>query len=142
MNKSRIAFAIGVLIYCLSVLISASAQIRTPGAAGDPYPNMPLIATLGERIDKHITVNESAKGPSIDPSKGYRIQELGWGLYMITDNAYQSMFMVHETGVVVVDAPQPLEQYLLKAIAEITTKPITHLVYSHAHADHISATNS
>ena len=142
MKRSRIAFAIGLLIYCLSVLISASAQIRTPGTAGDPYPNMPLIATLGERIEKHISVNESAKGPSIDPSKGYRIQQLGWGLYMITDNAYQSMFMVHETGVVVVDAPQPLAQYLLKAIAEVTNKPITHLVYSHAHADHIGATNN
>src|SRR4030095_1295608 len=50
--------------------------------------------------------------------------------------------LVYETGVVVVDAPPPLEQLLLKAIAEVTTKPITHLIYSHTHADHISGMKS
>jgi len=49
---------------------------------------------------------------------------------------------VYETGVVVVDAPPPLEQHLLRAIAEVTTKPITHLIYSHTHADHISGMKS
>ncbi|MDF2193539.1 MBL fold metallo-hydrolase [Paraflavitalea sp. CAU 1676] len=121
---------------------NTSAQEAAPGAIGHPYPNMPVIATIGERIDKHITVNESAKGPAIDPAKGYRLQDLGKGLYMITDNAYQSMFLVYETGVVVVDAPPPLEKYLLKGIAEVTNKPITHMVYSHMHADHIAAVNS
>jgi glyoxylase-like metal-dependent hydrolase (beta-lactamase superfamily II) len=118
------------------------AQEPKTVASGNPYPNMPRIAPIGERIEKYINVNESAKGPSIDPNKGYRIQELGKGLYMITDNAYQSMFMVYETGVVVVDAPPPLQQYILKAIAEVTNKPITHLIYSHSHMDHIAGTKS
>ena len=117
-------------------------QYAGSGTGGNAYPNMPVIAPIGERIDKHLNVNESAKGPAIDPTKGYRLQELGKGLYMITDNAYQCMFMVYETGVVVVDAPPPLEQQLLKAIAEVTTKPITHLIYSHTHADHISGMKS
>ena len=104
----------------------------TAGSAGNPYPNMPVIAPIGERIEKYITVNESAKGPSIDPNKGYRFQKLGKGLYMITDNTYQSMFMVYENGVVVVDAPPPFAQHIPKAIAEVTNKPITHLVYSHS----------
>src|SRR5678815_3563535 len=63
-------------------------------------------------------------------------------LYMITDNAYQSMFMVYETGVVVVDAPPAFAQYILKAIDEVTSKPITHLIYSHSHIDHIGGTRS
>src|SRR5688572_3475298 len=45
--------------------------LAKPGIATNPYPNMPLIAPIGERIDKYITVNESAKGPSIDPNTGY-----------------------------------------------------------------------
>ncbi len=79
----------------------------------------------------------SSQGPPIDPAKGYRVQDLGSGLYMITDNAIQSMFLVYDRGVVVIDAPQNLAVYIPKAIAELTNNPITHLIYSHSHADHI-----
>jgi quercetin dioxygenase-like cupin family protein/glyoxylase-like metal-dependent hydrolase (beta-lactamase superfamily II) len=111
-------------------------------ATTSTYPNMPVIAPIGEQIAKYITVNESAKGPSIDPGKGYRLQELGKGLYMVTDNIYQSMFMEYENGVVVVDAPPIFAQHITKAIAGITNKPITHVVYSHAHIDHIGGTKA
>ena len=75
------------------------------GTPGVPYANMPAIAPIGVRVDKYLDVPDSAKGPSVDPVKGYRTQKLGDGLYMITDGAYQSMFMTYENGVVVVDAP-------------------------------------
>jgi glyoxylase-like metal-dependent hydrolase (beta-lactamase superfamily II) len=129
---------------CAFVLLSlnASTQTTTAGTVTSPYPNMPVIAPIGVRIEKYLEVNESAKGPSTDPKKGYRLQKLGNGLYMITDNAYQSMFMVYETGVVVVDAPPAFAQYILKAIGEVTSKPITHLIYSHSHIDHIGGTRS
>jgi len=107
------------------------------GAAGEPYPNMPSIAPIGVRIGKYMDVPASAQGPAIDPAKGYRVQDLGKGLYMITDNAIQSMFLIYDRGVVVIDAPQNLAAYIPKAIAEISDKPITHLIYSHSHADHI-----
>jgi hypothetical protein len=45
-----------------------------------------------------MDVNESAKGPAIDPDKSYRLQKLGNNLFMITDNAYQSMFMIYEVA--------------------------------------------
>ena len=54
---------------------------------------MPAIAPIGVRVDKYLDVPDSAKGPSVDQVKGYRTQKLGDGLYMITDGAYQSMFM-------------------------------------------------
>src|SRR5678815_4316881 len=129
---------------CAFILLSlnASTQTTTAVTVTSPYPNMPVIAPIGARIEKYLEVKESAKGPSIDPKKGYRLQKLGNGLYMITDNAYQSMFMVYETGVVVVDAPPAFAQYILKAIAEVTSKPITHLIYSHSHIDHIGGTRS
>jgi glyoxylase-like metal-dependent hydrolase (beta-lactamase superfamily II) len=109
-----------------------------PGAAGEPYPNMPSIAPIGVRIGKYLDVPSSSQGPPIDPAKGYRVQDLGSGLYMITDNAIQSMFLVYDRGVVVIDAPQNLAAFIPKAIAEVAgDKPITHLIYSHSHADHI-----
>ena len=130
------AFAFGF------VLLSIKAYNQQTRASGAPYPNMPSIAPIGERIEKYQEVNESAKGPSLDPQKGYRLQKLGAGLYMITDNTYQSMFMVYENGVVVVDAPPPFAQNIRRAIAEVTDKPITHLIYSHSHIDHIGGTKT
>jgi len=143
MKKKNSASICSVVIGVFMIITTpAFAQDFKAGAAGDPYPDMPAIAPLGVRIGKHFEVSESAKGPSIDATKGYRIQELGKGLYMITDNAYQSMFMVYENGVIVVDAPPSFAQNIPKAIAEITKNPITHLVYSHSHIDHIAGTKS
>jgi glyoxylase-like metal-dependent hydrolase (beta-lactamase superfamily II) len=108
-----------------------------PGAAGEPYPNMPSIAPIGVRIGKYLDVPASAQGPTVDPAKGYRLQDLGRGLYMITDNAIQAMFLVYDRGVVVIDAPQAYAAHMAQAIAGVSDKPITHLIYSHSHADHI-----
>jgi glyoxylase-like metal-dependent hydrolase (beta-lactamase superfamily II) len=128
-------FCMGTAVAVNPALANSHNELR--GTAGAPYPNMPEIPPTGVRIGKHLEVPESAKGPAIDPAKGYRVQELGNGLYMITDNCYQSMFMVYETGVVVIDAPTSYAQYILKAISEVTNKPITHIVYSHSAIDHI-----
>jgi glyoxylase-like metal-dependent hydrolase (beta-lactamase superfamily II) len=81
---------------------------------------------------------DAAKGPSI-PSKGYLVGELGDNLYSVTDGAYNTMFLVTDQGVVAVDAPPSLGEKYLKAIAEVTGKPIKYLIYSHAHIDHIGA---
>ncbi|NJN81758.1 MAG: MBL fold metallo-hydrolase [Caldilineaceae bacterium] len=49
------------------------------------------------------------------------------------------IFMVTGEGVIVVDAPPTIGEKALAAIAEVTDEPITHVIYSHAHADHIGA---
>jgi glyoxylase-like metal-dependent hydrolase (beta-lactamase superfamily II) len=79
---------------------------------------------------------EAAKGPPI-PAKGYLVQQIKGGLYWLTDGAYQTMFMVTDKGVVAVDAPPTIGNNYLKAIAEVTNKPVTYVIYSHAHIDHI-----
>ena len=108
------------------------------GSPGAPNASMPAIAPIGVRVDTYFPVPDAAKGSAVDPAKGFRTQQLGEGLYMITDGAYQSMFMTYENGVVVVDAPAPFASRIRPAIAEVTDKPITHLVYSHFHSDHIA----
>ncbi|MBU1374921.1 MAG: MBL fold metallo-hydrolase [Alphaproteobacteria bacterium] len=102
---------------------------------------MPALAPIGVRPDRYLPVAPENIPPSIDPAKGYRTQVLGDGLYMVTENAYQSMFLVYETGVVVVDAPPSYSAHIKQAIAEVTDKPITHLIYSHSHTDHIGGVN-
>ena len=115
--------------------IAANSEAGT--AAVEPYPNMPAIPPIGVRTGKYFDVPASAKGPAVDPAKGYRLQDFGNGLYMITDNQIQSMFLVYERGVVIMDAPQAYAAHIRQAVAEVTDKPITHLIYSHFHADHI-----
>ena len=81
---------------------------------------------------------QAAKGPVI-PSKGYLVEEIRDGLFWITDGAYNTIFLVTDEGVVAVDAPPSIGKNYLKAISEVTDKPITHVIYSHAHIDHIGA---
>ena len=84
-------------------------------------------------------IPESAKGPQIDMSKGYHVEELVAGAYWVSDGSYQSLFFTTGQGVVVVDAPPTTGDKLSAAIAEVTSEPVTHFVYSHHHADHVGA---
>jgi glyoxylase-like metal-dependent hydrolase (beta-lactamase superfamily II) len=139
----RLLVIVGVVSLTAAAPISPFAtRLAAQTAAAVPYENMPEIAPPGVRIGKHIDVPESAKGPAVDPAKGYRLQRLGSNLYMVTDNAYQSMFLVYESGVVVVDVPPAYAASIPTAIAEVTDKPITHVIYSHSHADHIGGAGS
>lgn len=79
------------------------------------------------------------KTASIDPKKGYLVTEIKNKVYYVTDGIYQMMFIVTNEGVVAFDAPPSIGQNILKAIKEVTDKPITHVIYSHSHPDHIGS---
>jgi glyoxylase-like metal-dependent hydrolase (beta-lactamase superfamily II) len=49
------------------------------------------------------------------------------------------MFLTTGQGVIAVDAPATIGHKILRAIGEVTSEPVTHVVYSHLHADHIGA---
>lgn len=102
-----------------------------PLTAGDP------IARPDPR--RSDPVPESAKGPVIPVDKGYLVQPLGDNLYAVLDGLYQSMFAVTGSGVIVVDAPPTTGAKILDAVRSVTAEPITHVVYSHHHVDHIGA---
>ena len=82
---------------------------------------------------------EAARWVEIDRAKGYVVDEIGDGLHWVSDGPYQAMFLVEREGVTLVDAPPSLGGRLLDAIREVTDRPVTHVVYSHAHADHAAA---
>jgi glyoxylase-like metal-dependent hydrolase (beta-lactamase superfamily II) len=69
----------------------------------------------------------------------YTLHEAASGVYMITDGNYQNMFVTTSDGVVVVDAPSPLLNLIEPAIREVTDDPVSTLVYTHMHKDHIGA---
>jgi glyoxylase-like metal-dependent hydrolase (beta-lactamase superfamily II) len=73
------------------------------------------------------------------PGHPYSLHEAASGVYMLTDGNYQNMFVPTSDGVVVLDAPTPLAGFIKPAIKEVTDDPITTLVYSHIHKDHIGA---
>jgi glyoxylase-like metal-dependent hydrolase (beta-lactamase superfamily II) len=84
------------------------------------------------------------------PSPGRPVRAMGPPgtvyLYWVTDSVYQAMFLTTRTGVVLVDAPPTIGHNLLRAIGGVTEacglpSDVTHLVYSHSHADHIGASS-
>ena len=92
-----------------------------------------------EKMTTSAALPETAKGPQIDFSKGYLVEEIKDGLYWVTDGAYNTIFLTTGEGVIVVDAPPSIGENYLNAIAEVTEEPITHVIYSHTHIDHIGA---
>lgn len=84
-----------------------------------------------------LPLPEGAIGVAIPQEIGYVVEEIGRGLYWVTDGSYQVIFLTTGEGVIVVDAPPSMGDKVLAAIAEVTDEPITHVIYSHAHADHI-----
>lgn len=83
-------------------------------------------------------VPDGARGPEV-PASGYLVDEVAGGIHWITDGGYQCAFVVHDHGVVAIDAPPCLGGLITRAIRDVTDKPITHVVYSHFHGDHIGA---
>ena len=71
----------------------------------------------------------------------YELQEIKPGVYVVSAGGSNSMFLVTQEGVVVVDAPPAIGDKIFAAVSEVTDRPITHLIYSHAHKDHIGAAN-
>ncbi|WP_394823891.1 MBL fold metallo-hydrolase [Pendulispora albinea] len=75
----------------------------------------------------------------VAPAKGYSVKELGERLYWVTDGSYNTMFAVSNEGVIAIDPLPTLGEHYLDAIREVTDQPITYVVYSHEHTDHIGA---
>ena len=118
----------------LLTLLGPVATVMPAGAQETATP----IAEGGMTAGALAPVPEAAKGPAI-PESGYLVEEIRDGLYWVTDGAYQAMFLTTGEGVILVDAPPSLGPNLATAIADVTEEPVTYVVYSHHHADHIGA---
>ena len=128
-------------------LATAGTAAAVPAAAaliGGPLAGTARAAAPGGLPD-YAPVPPGALGPALN-ADGYFVGNINGNLYWVTDSVYQAMFLTTRHGVVLVDAPPTIGHNLLRAIGAVTQangRPanVTHLVYSHSHADHIGASS-
>ncbi len=132
-------------IACVTPSTASALVERGWGTILEDSANMQVLASMfevhPEKMRTAAPLPETSIGPQIDYSKGYLVEEIKDGLYWVTEGAYQAMFLTTGKGVIVVDAPPSIGENYLKAIAEVTEEPITHVIYSHTHNDHVGAMN-
>src|SRR5579859_678883 len=85
-------------------------------------------------------ISASAFGPALN-EQGYYVGRVEGNLYWVTDGTYQSAFLTTRHGVVLLDAPPSIGHNLQRAVDDVAaatgvSNRVTHLIYSHHHADH------
>jgi glyoxylase-like metal-dependent hydrolase (beta-lactamase superfamily II) len=103
------------------------------------------VSLAGPQLPDHVPVPESALGPALN-EQGYYVGRVERNLFWVTDGVYQSAFLATSEGIVLFDAPPTIGHNLRRAVDEIAEtegvgNTVTHLVYSHHHADHAGASN-
>lgn len=116
---------------------------------------VPAVATLAggalaepasaDTLPDYAPIPPSALGPAVN-AQGYFVGRVEKNLYWVTDGAYQAAFLATRDGVVLFDAPPSIGHNLQRAIDQIAAdngvpNTVTHLVYSHHHADHIGGSS-
>jgi glyoxylase-like metal-dependent hydrolase (beta-lactamase superfamily II) len=103
-------------------------------------------SSAGDNIlPDYAPVPPSALGPALN-EHGYHVGRVERNLFWVTDGTYQSAFLATGDGVVLFDAPPTIGHNLRRAVDEVAaaegvTNRVTHIVYSHHHADHAGAAN-
>jgi glyoxylase-like metal-dependent hydrolase (beta-lactamase superfamily II) len=96
-------------------------------------------------LPSYAPIPRSALGPAIN-AQGYYVGRVEKNLYWVTDSTYQAAFLTTSEGVVLFDAPPTIGHNLQRAIDQVTsaagvTSKVTHIVYSHHHADHLGGSS-
>ena len=86
-----------------------------------------------------------ALGPALN-DQGYHVERVERNLFWVSDATYMAAILLTDEGVVLFDAPPTIGNNLRRAVDEVAkaegvTNKVTHLVYSHHHADHAGAAN-
>jgi glyoxylase-like metal-dependent hydrolase (beta-lactamase superfamily II) len=122
-----------------------TTKIKNPPADASSLKYTLIKVLEKNNVDNPIQVSDGVfpetilytkQPPVIVSDKGYFVDEIADGVFWLIGGGYQVMFLVTGEGVIVIDAPQPLGEKYLEAISDVTDEPITHMIYSHSHADH------
>src|SRR4030081_1420714 len=94
-------------------------------------------------LPDYAPIPKSALGPALN-EQGYHVERVERNLYAVTDGTYQSAFLTTPDGVILLDAPPTIGHNIRRAVGEIASangvsNKVTHLIYSHHHADHAGA---
>lgn len=120
---------LGALALALSPVF-AQAPAEAPSAVQAVYvePSATRVLRAGEKIGGLYGRNNT---------QDYVLQRLTQRVYWFQRQHYGTIFYVGDKGVLLFDPLEARAEQLRKAIAEVTPLPVTALVYSHDHADHI-----
>ncbi|HEB9658764.1 TPA: MBL fold metallo-hydrolase [Escherichia coli] len=128
----------GIKIYTIlaSSLISGSVFAQTEiSTANSSTVNASYVEPSAEKI-----ISPSDKLNNLferNMSQPYILQKIGERTYYVQRYFYSTTFYVGDKGVLLFDAPEGRGKYLLQAIRDVTPLPVTALVYSYYHVDHI-----
>ncbi|HCU3181211.1 TPA: MBL fold metallo-hydrolase [Escherichia coli] len=128
----------GIKIYTIlaSFLISGSVFAQTEiSTSNSSTVNASYVEPSAEKI-----ISPSDKLNNLferNMSQPYILQKIGERTYYVQRYFYSTTFYVGDKGVLLFDAPEGRGKYLLQAIRDVTPLPVTALVYSHYHVDHI-----
>lgn len=126
--------AIVVTVALFAIGASSFAQ-GSADTAGGVVPS-PVI---GRALKDYVPVLRSAldRAWAVDSKKGVETRKVADGVFVVTDGVWQSAFVVTDAGVIVFDAPETYAAKIRAEITAVTSQPITTLVYTHIHKDHI-----
>ncbi|MBW2859254.1 MBL fold metallo-hydrolase [Escherichia coli] len=128
----------GIKIYTIlaSSLISGSVFAQTEiSTSNSSTVNASYVEPSAEKI-----ISPSDKLNNLferNMSQPYILQKIGERTYYVQRYFYSTTFYVGDKGVLLFDAPEGRGKYLLQAIRDVPPLPVTALVYSHYHVDHI-----
>jgi glyoxylase-like metal-dependent hydrolase (beta-lactamase superfamily II) len=124
-----------------AVPAAATLLALNPGTASAA----PSAASPADDLPDYAPVPPSALGPALNES-GYFVGRIAENenLYWVTEGFTQALFLTTPEGVACFDPTPTIGEKLLQAIAQVTRARglpdrVTHVVYSHSHADHIGA---
>ena len=123
----------GVQTDMARVAAATATERVTANAVGFDPEDVNSFRSFAPELEKTL-----ARTPQLDPETQLYVEEVKPNLFYVTGGIYQSAFLRTVEGVIVFDAPPSFAHKLPAVIAEhAPDAPITHLVYSHGHADHV-----
>src|SRR3984885_1073994 len=131
-TNRRSFLARGAALAAVPTVAALATGVLADKASADPLPSFAPIP-------------KSAGGPAVN-ADGYYVGRVEKNLYWVTDATYQAAFLTTRDGVVLFDAPPTIGHNLQRAIDKVAAangvpSKVTHLVYSHHHADHLGASS-
>src|SRR5580692_8280089 len=135
----------------------SSTNRRTFLARGAAVAAVPAVAALAgtafadkasaatPTLPNYAPVPAASLGHPVN-ADGYYVGQVEKNLYYVTDATYMAAFLATREGVVLFDAPPTIGHNLQRAIDAVAagndvSNKVTHIVYSHHHADHLGASS-
>ena len=133
----------------------SSTNRRTFLARGAAVAAVPAVAALAgtafadkaaaATLPNDAPVPAASLGHPVN-ADGYYVGQVEKNLYYVTDATYMAAFLATREGVVLFDAPPTIGHNLQRAINAVAagndvSNKVTHIVYSHHHADHLGASS-